>query len=183
MDDNINKKRGERVREVLKEHGVTQELASKWLGYSDYRIVSMICRGARSLTYQKARILTEHFPEVRIEYLMGEDDFKTEEEQAEYFRKQGERVQIAFEEFFRKVVDRAGYCFEFKHLELDDFLNCEEQYIFSKDGVITGLSYFDKDGDIGIQSFWDDVIDYAAFRLSKIIQKKNGIEFKVVEDK
>lgn len=75
--ENYNKSPGARVRQVRTDNKMTQEKFAEEIGLASANHVSMIERGKRSLTREKAVKIAELFPPVRVEWLMCIDDFKT----------------------------------------------------------------------------------------------------------
>ena len=73
----INPIRGERLKLLLKEHGMEQKELSERIHLTKEHI-SYIVTGKRSLTRDNAKLILRLFPNVRYEWLMGYDDFKTE---------------------------------------------------------------------------------------------------------
>ena len=68
---------GERVKEERKRRGLTQEeLAERIKVPANY--ISMIETGSRHLTVDKAKKLSDVFAPMRYQYLLCDDDFKTE---------------------------------------------------------------------------------------------------------
>jgi len=78
----INPKTGKRLQELIKGLKMTQGDFGERIGLGS-RQISCIVRGERRLTEDNARRIAELFPPVRMEWLMGWDDFKTETEQIE----------------------------------------------------------------------------------------------------
>ncbi len=79
---NPNPLSGQRVKELLKERKAEGKQASQeWLAEQlDISTVylSDIVRGIKRLTPEMAMKIIKIFPSVRMEWLLGEDDFKTE---------------------------------------------------------------------------------------------------------
>lgn len=74
--DELNKKRGNRLRELITERKVTQCKLSEMIGCTEQH-VSYIINGRRTLTESNAETIVKLFPPTRLEWLMGRDDFKT----------------------------------------------------------------------------------------------------------
>lgn len=75
----INQKSCIRLRELISELKMTQSQFGELLGLGSRQISCMV-NGARRLTEDNARRIAQMFPEVRYEWLMGYDDYKTEGE-------------------------------------------------------------------------------------------------------
>jgi len=68
---------GERIDELIQDAGTTREHLAEQIGVTpDY--LSMIVRGKRNLTLEKAQAITNLFPGVRVQWLLCLDDFKYE---------------------------------------------------------------------------------------------------------
>lgn len=73
----INPKSGERLKELLSDLNMTQEQFGLKIGLGA-RQISCIVTGVRRLTEENARLIARLFPNVRYEWLMGYDDYKTD---------------------------------------------------------------------------------------------------------
>lgn len=83
--ENVYKKSGDRVRTCIYENFKNQAEFARITGFSTANI-ACICTGQRKLTTDNARKFAKLFG-VRMEYLLGEDDFKTEEDLMVYNQK------------------------------------------------------------------------------------------------
>ena len=72
----INPVRGERLKILLREKRIDQQTPADKIGYSKEHI-SYVVNGRRNLTEGAARAIIRLFPDIRIEWLMGYDEFKT----------------------------------------------------------------------------------------------------------
>lgn len=75
----INTKSGERLKELIISHDMTYSEFGKSVNLSE-RTINSYVSNTRRLTEDSARIITQIYPEVRFEWLMGWDDYKTEKE-------------------------------------------------------------------------------------------------------
>ena len=76
----VNRECGQRLKLLLKERNITQKDLAVRLGYEPQHI-SNIVRGNRRLTGDIAdRITSEIFPDVRPDWLLCRDNFKTQAE-------------------------------------------------------------------------------------------------------
>lgn len=102
----INRECGERLKILLIERGMTQKALAARFGYEPQHI-SNIVRGNRRLTEDFAdRLTREVFPDVRSEWLLCRDDFKTEAEKELAAKTAWERDQQA-----TRLYDKAFRCF------------------------------------------------------------------------
>ena len=62
---------------LLTENGIDQQELADKIGYTKEHI-SYIINGRRNLTEEAAQAVVKQFPDTRIEWLMGYDDFKTQ---------------------------------------------------------------------------------------------------------
>lgn len=77
IDPEINRKRGERVKELLKSNGKTQAwLAGKLFLKPEH--LNMLLNGKRNLGEDKIQIIASLFPDVQIDWLLGISEYKTE---------------------------------------------------------------------------------------------------------
>lgn len=76
MQKELNKKRGERLRRCIEEKNVTQKSLAADANFTEQHI-SKLVKGKSNLTTDTARTLSRILG-VRMEYLLYEDDFKTE---------------------------------------------------------------------------------------------------------
>ena len=85
-----------RLRELLKDNHMTQrELAERI--YVDARYISMIVCGVRGLSIDMASRIAGCFPGTRVQWLLGLDDFKTEDIRTErviHFHRAYENVTV-----------------------------------------------------------------------------------------
>lgn len=73
----VNAIRGKRLGELLSWHGIDQKDFAEKIGYTKEHI-SYIINGHRNLTIDAAEKIVKIFPDIRIEWLMGYDDYRTQ---------------------------------------------------------------------------------------------------------
>lgn len=73
----INPKSAERLKQLYKERNITQMWLSEQTGISQ-NTLSRIVNGKAPLSHRVAADIVMLFPDIRTEWLMGEDDFLTE---------------------------------------------------------------------------------------------------------
>ena len=111
----VNQECGQRLKLLLKERDITQKDLAARLGYEPQHI-SNIVRGNRRLTGDIAdRITREIFPDVRPEWLLCRDDFKTQAEKELAAKAEWEAEQEtcrlydkAFRLFIDGIEDKSG---------------------------------------------------------------------------
>ena len=72
----VNTIRGKRLGELLSWHDIDQKDFAEKIGYTKEHI-SYVINGHRNLTLDAAEKIVKMFPEIRIEWLMGYDDYPT----------------------------------------------------------------------------------------------------------
>lgn len=104
----VNQECGPRLKLLLKERDITQKDLAARLGYEPQHI-SNIVRGNRRLTGDIAdRITREIFPDVRPEWLLCRDDFKTQAEKELAAKAEWEAEQETcrlYDKVFRLFID------------------------------------------------------------------------------
>ena len=75
----IDKTRGERLRMIALREDITQTKLSELLDCNPVHL-SKIVNGSRNLTEDMAQKVVSLFPEYRLQWLLGYDDFATDEE-------------------------------------------------------------------------------------------------------
>lgn len=81
----------------------------------------MIENGKYPLTSKRAQQIAALFPSVRVEWLIGWNDFETEDDEIEYHRQQSQRAGITEEEMMKRIARQAGYELSYWELPMDDF--------------------------------------------------------------
>ena len=87
---------GERLRLLLAQNGVKQKTLAEKLSYTPQH-VSLIIRGKRGLTLDAARKIINLFPSTRIEWLLGQDEYISNDAISEAAIKRGEEVLARLE--------------------------------------------------------------------------------------
>ena len=179
MDNNNNydKTPGSRVKFFRKAKGIDQKTLAHEIHCSE-NLISMIECGRRGLTRENAKAL-ERVLGVRAEFLLCFDDFPTDDARWESDFKERDKEGEMWEIFLRVVARKCGYSLKIKPLSKEEFFGLEDQFCFIDErGNETGFSYFDKvKGDTaedGVESFRAEVLDYAAYRLKRMIDAKNN---------
>lgn len=104
----VNRECGQRLKLLLKERNITQKDLAVRLGYEPQHI-SNIVRGNRRLTGDIAdRITSEIFPDVRPDWLLCRDNFKTQAEKelaAKAEWEAGQETARLYDKAFRLFID------------------------------------------------------------------------------
>lgn len=83
FDEKRLKKSGERIKTETKKHGMNQTELANFLGYENRRRISECWNGKAALFPEQYKKLSEEW-NLRLSYLMGFDDYRTEEEYEDY---------------------------------------------------------------------------------------------------
>lgn len=108
MPKNLNPECGRRLGELIKSSGMKREEFAKRLPCNPQHISNIVC-GRRNLTLGMAqRIKSEIFPEIRLEWLLCIDNFKTLEEKEAHSKEiweEHKKVELLHDKAFRLFVD------------------------------------------------------------------------------
>lgn len=172
----INPEIGKRLKEYIKDSGKTQKEIADTLGYVP-QTISDICRGNRRLTYENAlQIKAKIFPEINIEWLFCESDFKTEHEEEENnARVWAERYKFLeeydklFRYFISGIEDSQGNGIDATNLKNNILI---EDYfpVTDADGKEIGAITLEE-----FKNFQMEIENYASYQLSLLI--KNHMEY------
>lgn len=167
FDKELSKKRGDRVKELLREHKMKQiELADKIHVTPEH--LNAILNGKRSLTLEHARFIAKLF-DVQLEWVMGFSDFKTANDQfCASLDKMEEHAKI-LHSLIRFVVNSQGFDIEMIDLEKGEKalpVNMEVSeslyYVFKdRDEVIAHLSIED------YSKLRDEIYHYSYYLVEK----------------
>lgn len=124
----INQASGKRIKELLKENKITQiDFADTIHCTSEH--LSAIINGRRRLTEDTARSIVLQFPNIRYEWLMGYDDFKTHHdirnfaiEKIDEEKMHQQQHSIAFVEYITTLKELGIYPLENGNIEFTDYL-------------------------------------------------------------
>lgn len=130
----INKIRGERLRQLLSERGIDQKDLADKIGYTAEHI-SYVVNGKRNLTEDAARSIVNLFPPTRFEWLMGYDDYMTMSDLISHHTgNKSDRIDLVF-----KLLELHGYAINDITSEMpthaEDGMEWKETtYSFAKNG-------------------------------------------------
>lgn len=100
----IHPKSGERLRELISDLNMTQAQFGARIGYGANH-VSYVATSGRRLTEEFARKIVQEFPDIRYEWLMGYDDYKTE---IEYKNSKLDEELFKIHKDIREYIDLCG---------------------------------------------------------------------------
>lgn len=107
-DTELSKKRGRRIKSLLKDHNMRQiDLASAIVWSPEH--LSAVLNGRRTLTTEMAVSIAALFPPVRYQWLMGEDDFRTEEDRFSHILDKMEDSAKTFHSLFKGIASNFNY--------------------------------------------------------------------------
>ena len=139
--DDRKQKSGGRVAIVCREQGLSGRKLAGQLHFSG-QLISAIIRGERGLSEETAHRIVELYPKYRIQWLRGDDDYKTEDE-----------LRAAYVEYKEFIGDTQ--CEEDALLKLLEVLNWKI-VVDSK-----GFNFFDETGK---RRFCIDIWEYEILR-------------------
>lgn len=191
--DFSNKKPGDRVREVRKEHEWTQQRLAEAIGLQPNHI-SMIEKGKRGLTLDKAKQIAALFPPTRFEYLMCFDNFKTPmQKQIHPIAKrlaEKSRCNRAVENFFdtfnlkfelnfsdpelekigqKKLSDLSEEEVESLILNSIPMMQRPDTFLIKKDDEVLGYC-----SDEERKRLFEEIIDFAEFKITKLTERSGN---------
>lgn len=166
----INAIRGERLKALLEEKGIDQKVFAEKIGYTPEHI-SYIINGKRNLTQDAAEGIVKIFPEIRVGWLLGYDDYETDDDLLRATAKENLGTVLAINDLLQFAARYIGY-------KIDSTLEIEPKMFQSYDpNEIQG--YLIKDNTrIAITSadvdfLANEVVRFAIFALEGLIYKKS----------
>ena len=159
----IDKTRGERLRMIALREDITQTKLSELLDCNPVHL-SKIVNGSRNLTEDMARKVVSLFPEYRLQWLLGYDDFATHE-------KAPRRARQA--EGDRAILGRAILDFAFRSLGCavwrgSDAEACEEDADVDSFRILDAnrkevAQYTENE----CEALCQEIVDFAVFKLKR----------------
>lgn len=169
MPKNSNPECGRRLGGLIASSGMTREEFAKRLPCNPQHISNIVC-GRRNLTLSMAqRIISEIFPEIRLEWLLCIDNFKTLKEKEDHSKEiweEHQKVELlhdkAFRLFIDEIEDLCGYGLHSQGTDLliGDYIAVSDS-TGKKIGVIPQESF---------QKLQSEVENYASYLIQKIIK-------------
>ena len=160
---------GERVRLVMKEHHCTQEHLAEQVGCVS-NLISMIVTGKRNLSLKMAKKIAKVF-NVRPEWLLGLDDFKTVRDRQQSIMQEANLITGATHIIIEYAAETMGYSLEMGGQDgtssgSDDPI-C---YYLTKEGNTILPISLDEYAHIGIEA-----IRYIGFLFEGLLRKKSNL--------
>ena len=132
------KKSGARLKELLRSYGITQKEFGEKFGYTQQHI-SQIINGKKRLTEDLAKKILEELgfaSEIRLEWLLGNDDFRTYDEHMSFCIKKNKKIMElientdnAVQELIKCTALELGWAIEFDGDNV--FIKDEQEILFS----------------------------------------------------
>lgn len=177
----INPIRGERLRQVLSEHKMDQKELAEKMGYTKEHI-SYIINGKRNLTPEAAESIVKIFPDIRIGWLLGIEDHKTNSDVIS--AKMNEKIMNleATETLLKFSIKYSGYDIDWPEndnclytidetgvhpVEASEAFDREVNRFLVKDGMRIAITNRD------VNNFNSELLRYAIYLIDGLISQKN----------
>lgn len=176
IDQEINEKRGKRVKELLKDNGKTQVWLAEQL-YLQPEHLNMMLNGKRNLGEDKIHAIVELFPGVELDWLLGISDYKTV---GEHFARtisqcqhEGELLMIGL----RAFAQLSGYEITFAAPALSDGQQTAPVEAWLK-MFREGYTVSGKEGSATISledmnRLQNEICDFVEFKLNRLCEKED----------
>lgn len=168
----INPECGRRLKQLLIENDVKQGAFAADQLHCHPQHISNIVNGRRSLTPEMAQDIAKVFPDIRVEWLLCEDDFKTEAEKRAFSKKVWEDSQKAsvfydkiFNCFIEGIEDTGGCGIDSQ--ETHEYLGEEIVFVNDKSGKPIGSIPFE-----AFMQLQHDIENYASYSIHRLIQEE-----------
>lgn len=165
------------VLDELKEHEkITQAKLAKRI-HTSQQSISKLKRGEIELSVEHAKAIAEAFPQYRIEWLLGLDGFKTQEDLLAYQQEkaqaeaQDEKRRVA--SCFKLLAEQLGYQITeslLRDWEGPDWEHATfppQSYSVTKpDGAVVRVPY------VEMEAFRQEVLAFLGFKLDRLLQNQ-----------
>ena len=167
----------ERIKELLRDSGKQQQELADDLGYS-VPYFSAILNGRRPFPVAAAKRISEVFPDVRWQWVLGLDNFKTNHAVI--------KAQIAGGDFAYSAIEDLVESFGFSLAVSDEDYEKGEETAYNEMRELNISCYppestvsvcHEVDGILGsypaheIRRLFDEIIEFARFKLDRIIER------------
>ena len=154
-------KQAERLKEFKRDSGLTYEEIAKALGYKNSQYMYEFVSGKRCISNSAAHKL-EELTGWRAAYWMGIDDYKTEEEIREKYRKEiNAEKEIVYIQAWNALLHEIA---EYGHFNLEFILNAPDHELKCK--------FSNK--EIPFEEFRQDLLAYSKFYIDRFIEKNSA---------
>lgn len=176
IDPKINKERGKRVKELLESENKTQVWLAEQL-YLQPEHLNMMLNGKRNLGEDKIQAIARLFPDVKLDWLLGISDYRTDWEHFSDALSQCEREGDLLMIGFKAFAQLSGYSITFTspptlHGEKRT-APVEEWLKMVKDGYT--ISNGEKAAIISIEDMnhlQNEICDFVEFKLDRLCKNE-----------
>lgn len=166
--ENLNKTCGQRLKECRKEKKYTQKQLAKHISVSVQQI-SYIENGRRGLTTANAKAFGELL-NVRPDYLLCKNDFKSQNEETLYNLNQNQIAGDKLDASLIFLLQVNGFTVKSNlptsNNAIEWIQSLKNAYTISKEGRTLQMSFFD------FRDFANEICDYVEMRMKHILTKK-----------
>lgn len=156
----------DRIKALLQERGMNQQSLADEIPLTAQYFSAMI-NGHRNFQVDVAKRIAEILPPVRYQWIMGEDDFKTERDLIEHSEKNTDKVYLAIE----NLVDGLGFGLYAENLEESIPVNKIPSectlFLYNDYENISVGEYTQAD----IMNLFEEIADFAEFKIKKLIER------------
>lgn len=171
----INVKRCERLKQIIKEQGIKQTELSEETGISQQAISAMV-QGKANVTETTAEIMVEKFPQYSVEWLLGFTDYKNNAEEfgmtVSQMQHEGYLLLKGLSSFAQIANYQIKSCSPVStcgKIVIEDALKAvREGYIISHNNVSIQLSIEE------MNIFENEVCDFVELQLKHLFKRKGG---------
>lgn len=179
IDPEINRKRGEHVKELLKQNNRTQVWLAEQL-YVQPEHLNMMLNGKRNLGEDRIQAIARLFPDVKLDWLLGLTDYKTTGEflasELSQCQHEGELLMIGL----RAFAQLSGYEITFSAPASSDDQRTAPVETWLK-MFREGYTVSGKEGSVTISledmnRLQNEICDFVEFKLNRLCERgvKNG---------
>lgn len=171
----INVKRCERLKQVIKEQGIKQTRLSEETGISQQAISAMV-QGKANVTETTAEIMAEKFPQYSVEWLLGFTDYKNNAEKfgitASQIQHEGHLLLkglLSFAQLANYQIKPCSPVSTHGKIAVEDVLKAvREGYIISHNHASIQLSLEE------MNTFENEVFDFIELQLKHVFKRKGA---------
>lgn len=113
ISSSLENKRASNIKRLLKQKGLKQKDLADILDIEPQNLSRCLVSG--KVSEKMCRKIVEHFPEYRIEWLLGDDDFPTHEDWAENIQRMKDLVADSMWGIIEKSLNKKGKSLKFVH--------------------------------------------------------------------
>lgn len=163
--EEINPICGRNLKALLSDNKMTQKELAKILNYTEQHL-SLITKGERRLTPEAARNIIEIFPGVRYEWLMGYDEYRTDDDRISAKMDKGffrAKIRSCFMRYFFGI---NGY--EVKFIRQNKKVLSENDYY----GVLQNNKEIARLSESEYRYLQDEITSFALYEIDRLLNGK-----------